>query len=334
MKRTALATILSASILVSVASNAQAPVTGPGSQGLNTEQRLDRLERILQGQGLSDMLQQLQQLQREISSLRGEIETQNFKLDQLTSRQRDLYTDVDQRIQRLEQGSGVSTENVTSFVLDDDSPQEPPLETLSATTNIGNSGSATRPSSSLQVEIIDAGSSTITGESQTPPETQAIDTTAVLLPEAPVSPVTAASSGPADPVQLQAEYQQAFNLLRQSLYDQAIRAFQQFLAIHPNDRYSDNAQYWLAEAFYVKREFEQALVEYNNLVDRFPNSQKVNDALLKKGFALYEMGETDAAKTQLLELIEKLPNTTVARLADERLKIINSAAPITPPVAN
>jgi tol-pal system protein YbgF len=138
--------------------------------------------------------------------------------------------------------------------------------------------------------------------------------------------VTPTQTTTVDPVQLQAEYQQAFNLLRQSRYDQAIRAFQQFLALHPNDSYSDNAQYWLAEAYYVKRDFEQALMEYNNVIGNFPQSQKVNDAHLKIGFTLYELGDMEAAKERLQELIDKQPGATVTRLAEERLKLINTSA--------
>ncbi|MEX2353609.1 MAG: YbgF trimerization domain-containing protein, partial [Gammaproteobacteria bacterium] len=76
--------LLPALLLVSVpAMNtlAQAPVS---SQQDSTEQRLQRIERMLDSQGLLDMLQQLQQLQQEISMLRGEIETQNYNLGQLT----------------------------------------------------------------------------------------------------------------------------------------------------------------------------------------------------------------------------------------------------------
>jgi len=67
-------------------------------------QRLDRIERLLQSQGLLDMLQQIETLQRELSALNGEIEYQNYTLEQLKKRQRDLYTDIDQRLQKLERG--------------------------------------------------------------------------------------------------------------------------------------------------------------------------------------------------------------------------------------
>jgi tol-pal system protein YbgF len=325
--------ILTLSIAIS---HAQAPVTGTSSglEELSIAQRLARLENMLQSQGLLGMLDQLQQLQREISLLRGEIETQNYTLEQLTRRQRDLYTDIDQRIQRVE-GDGLPLEEISLPIFDTENTDGPPLETLTAMPSLDNSTSSIRSDSPLQLDIVDTQTTLPTqnivynAESQPGADTPTSDVT-----YQEISPVTATSNLPVDPVQLQAEYQQAFNLLRQSLYDQAIRAFQQFLAVHPNDKYSDNAQYWLAEAFYVKREFQQALQEYNNVVNLFPQSQKVNDALLKIGFTLFELGDMAAAKIQLQELSENQPGSTVARMADERLKIINSATPITAPVSN
>lgn len=312
---------------------AQAPVSSAQQASSTTEQRLERVERMLDSQGLVDIIQQLQQLQREISLLRGEIETQNYNLDQLTRRQRDLYTDIDQRLRRLESGAGLANDTVLDTtdpsILDD----SPPLETLSAIQSYNDSESDITSGSPLQIEIVgtsfpeQANTSAATPESiesalRTP--TEAIDNTDIEPVQTVISPDISTPSIPADPVQLQAEYQQAFNLLRQSLYDQAIRAFEQFMLAHPNDLYSDNAQYWLAEAYYVKREFPQALAEYNKVVSNFPQSQKVNDALLKIGFTLFELGELDAARTQLQTLIQKNPDSTVARLADERLKRINT----------
>ncbi|MBW9268788.1 MAG: tol-pal system protein YbgF, partial [Candidatus Thiodiazotropha sp. (ex. Lucinisca nassula)] len=42
--------------------------------GPNMEQRLQRIERMLQNQSLADLVLQLQQLQREVQQLRGDVE--------------------------------------------------------------------------------------------------------------------------------------------------------------------------------------------------------------------------------------------------------------------
>lgn len=66
--------------------------------------RVERLENLMQSQGLMEMLAQVQQLQREVRQLRGEVELQGHTLEQLQQRQRDLYVDIDRRLQQLEAG--------------------------------------------------------------------------------------------------------------------------------------------------------------------------------------------------------------------------------------
>lgn len=65
--------------------------------------RMDRLERIIQGQGLTSLLTQVDQLQREIQRLNGTNEELSHKIDQMQQRQREQYLDLDQRITELKE---------------------------------------------------------------------------------------------------------------------------------------------------------------------------------------------------------------------------------------
>ncbi|HEB81148.1 MAG TPA: tol-pal system protein YbgF [Chromatiales bacterium] len=78
------------------------PVRGASSAGLSLEQRVERLERIVSGPGMVDMLSQIQVLQRQIQQLTGRQDELQHKLDNLQRHQRDLYLDIDQRLRRLE----------------------------------------------------------------------------------------------------------------------------------------------------------------------------------------------------------------------------------------
>jgi len=62
-------------------------------------QRVERLERIIQGQGLVSLLSRVDQLQSEVQRLNGENEALTYKLEQMQRRQRELYIDLDERIQ-------------------------------------------------------------------------------------------------------------------------------------------------------------------------------------------------------------------------------------------
>ena len=64
----------------------------------NMEQRVARLEQMLNSNSQSDLVMQIERLQREIQQLHGEREIQAHTLDALKRRQQDLYSDLDSRI--------------------------------------------------------------------------------------------------------------------------------------------------------------------------------------------------------------------------------------------
>ncbi len=80
-----------------------------------TEQRIQKLERLLEGKGLVDMLIKLEELQNEVQILRGEVEMQTHSLGSIKKRQRDLYVDIDRRLLKIERsGTGVGQTPVVS----------------------------------------------------------------------------------------------------------------------------------------------------------------------------------------------------------------------------
>ncbi|MEM6998266.1 MAG: tol-pal system protein YbgF [Pseudomonadota bacterium] len=86
----------------------KAPVIEPVTEDINT--RLSKVEKAVNNSALLDMLELLESLKTEVNTLRGQIEVQTHTIDQLKQRQRDLYTDVDKRIQKIEStGSAIST---------------------------------------------------------------------------------------------------------------------------------------------------------------------------------------------------------------------------------
>jgi tol-pal system protein YbgF len=70
------------------------------------DQRLMLIESQLQSQGLIEMLQMLQQMQTDLQQLRGDIEHQTNELEGLRKRQRELYLDIDRRLNDLQLQSG------------------------------------------------------------------------------------------------------------------------------------------------------------------------------------------------------------------------------------
>jgi len=90
------------------ARNNPAPVydaTGAGSSGSSSgtslEARLSRLE----NKTLLDLMERMDKLQNEVQRMLGELEEQAHNMENLNKRQRDIYLDIDQRLQKIEKGS-------------------------------------------------------------------------------------------------------------------------------------------------------------------------------------------------------------------------------------
>jgi tol-pal system protein YbgF len=119
-------------------------------------------------------------------------------------------------------------------------------------------------------------------------------------------------------------YQAAFDLLKDSKYDQATAAFLQFLVAFPDSSLADNAQYWLGEAYYVNRNFTAALAAFQAVIDRYPQSRKVSDALLKIGYCDYELKQFELATQVLTDVATRFPDTPAGNLAKQRLDKIEA----------
>ena len=153
-----------------------------------------------------------------------------------------------------------------------------------------------------------------------------LDERILALEEAVLASSAGASSGPVAGELLvpggsdRDNYQAALELIKEQRYDAAETAFKQFLVSFPDSPMADNAQYWLAEAFYVTERFDEALRQFTIVINQYPRSRKVPDALLKMGFCNYELKRWNDARTALTRVQSEFADTTAARLAEQRLK--------------
>ena len=76
---------------------------------LPVEDRLNRLERMVNSKGLVDIMVRVESMQGELQRLLGEIELQKHNLEEIKKRQRDLYVDIDRRLLQIERRSGTSS---------------------------------------------------------------------------------------------------------------------------------------------------------------------------------------------------------------------------------
>jgi tol-pal system protein YbgF len=85
--------------------------------------RVLRIERVINNQSLLELSQKDDALQNEMRALRGQLEELQHSMDMVRNQQRDLYADLDKRIQTLESSRAVASSNATAQVNDRDAYQ-------------------------------------------------------------------------------------------------------------------------------------------------------------------------------------------------------------------
>ena len=105
---------------------AQAPVVDITSSGARVrggptmEERITKLESVLENRTLEEFAARIDTLQQEIQRLQGHAETVNHNIEELKRKQRELYLDIDHRLRALEtaqrssSGSGEAAPNAAA----------------------------------------------------------------------------------------------------------------------------------------------------------------------------------------------------------------------------
>ncbi|NOX77188.1 MAG: tol-pal system protein YbgF [Gammaproteobacteria bacterium] len=90
---------------------------GASQQVKDLEARVARLERLLENRALVEMVMRVDGLQNEVQRMLGQVEEQGYTLDGIKKRQRDLYLDIDQRLQKLEEArAAMPSPGMSGFV--------------------------------------------------------------------------------------------------------------------------------------------------------------------------------------------------------------------------
>ena len=301
------------SALTMAAALLAAVVALPASaQRLSLAERVERLEQQQaggQGGSAVDLVNQINALQSQVQSLQGQVEELKHQLDEARQRSKDQYIDLDSRIGRIEghapagappAGPGPGArDNVPppDIELGGGSGNEPPPPPR-------NAGRDVPPSARGNVgELRDDER----GNLDAPPPDARDD-----------------GAPTADAAGEQPTYDAAFAALKDGRYAESARRFQAFLDQYPNSGLASNAYYWLGESYYVTQNYKIALQSFQTLLQRYPESQKAPDALLKVGYSQYELKEWDQAEATLNQVVETYPDTTVAHLAQGRLRALKS----------
>jgi tol-pal system protein YbgF len=122
------------------------------------------------------------------------------------------------------------------------------------------------------------------------------------------------SSG--DPDEL---WQVAQDQLDRGSLNSASRAFDQFIAEHPNDERAPDAHFYLADILTQQDRPEDALEAFLEIQRLFPTATRVPMALYRIAVLQDELGEVEDAKATLERIMNTYPDAPIAMLAREKL---------------
>ncbi len=268
---------------------------------LSLAERVARLEQQqsnpAQG-GSVDLVNQIQALQSQVQTLQGQVEELRHALDEANQRNKQQYLDIDSRVGRLE-GNPASAANGAAAAAPKAKTEQPPDIELG-----GGASAKSAPSAK-------AGNDTLTDADR-----------AAGNADAAASAAPAAKVPAGDPAAESSTYNEAFAALKDGRYAESARRFQSFIDQYPSGELTGNAYYWLGESYYATQNYKIAQESFQTLLARYPQSQKAPDALLKVGYSQYELKQYDAARDTLTQVTQKYPDTTVARLAQGRLRAL------------
>ncbi len=117
-------------------------------------------------------------------------------------------------------------------------------------------------------------------------------------------------------------YKDAYETLQKGNLEVARGKFEAFLKQYPNTELSDNAQFWIGETYYLKKDFEKAILEYEKAIVKYPEGDKIPAALFKQALAFLELGDKSNARNLLKRVLEKYPHSDQAEMAKKKLGTI------------
>ena len=259
-------------------------------------------------------LSELNALKEELKLLRNSVEELQFQQENANRRQQDSFQDIDRRLLVLERNEGVRQEQAARDAAAQ-LPLTPSQEILLEGQISQGALTLDPPLSTTPENTIDEGLGSSSTDSGTPINTVSVSnaSTTESNPTQSTKSVTLSE---------QDAYDAAFELLKQSRYQDAIEAFQDMVGTWPASQLADDALYWMSEANYVNREFEAALNGFRIIVESYPDSTRLPEAMLKVGYIQYDIGAYDSAAETFQDILTRFPGHQVTVSAETRLRRI------------
>lgn len=107
-------------------------------------------------------------------------------------------------------------------------------------------------------------------------------------------------------------YNQAMDHLTKAEYDAALTLFRQVVENFGTTDYAAQAQYWIADIYYVQKDYERAALAFADVLKKYPEAGRGPEAMLKLGLSLINLGKTKEGCSALTALKQKYPSASDA----------------------
>lgn len=269
-------------LLISNAHAVQAPVYNLSND--TVAEKLASLERVVNSRTRNQqrVQDQIDGMQSEISEIRGRIEEQNFQIEKILQRQRELLLAFDIQSQQLQSTAEMSNAELANRSL------VTGKNTRATNTSVPTKNQPTRVATPSANQVTAAASRSVVNTGNDELDYKA----AVDL------------------------------ILKQRDTKAAIPALEQFVQTYPESRFKPNAHYWLGQIFYNEQNWSQARNHFGTLYKQYPKSNKVPDATLKLGIIAKNLSDRAKAKEYFDSVLANHANTTSAKLAQEQINLL------------
>lgn len=119
-------------------------------------------------------------------------------------------------------------------------------------------------------------------------------------------------------------YQTGLEALKTNDTKLAEDSFNRILTKFPNDKLAGNAQYWLGEVYYGRKDFAKAAVAFAKGYQKYKSGPKGADSILKLGLSMRELKKNEEACVAFTSLPKEFPKaekTLKDRAAAEAKKL-------------
>ena len=135
----------------------------------------------------------------------------------------------------------------------------------------------------------------------------------------------AAASGPPQGVTAEGLFKEALGDKLASNSDLALRQFNDYLTWYGSTDLAPEAQYYIGEIYYNKKDFDSALKAFDMVLERYPKNAKTNDARFMKGRTLVWLGQRNDGAVEFRALVKASPNSELGRRAQSELRSLGLA---------